>query len=107
MDKAPIPNIMIRNKIKIMQINVCGWKSNKLSIQNAIIKEDIDIVLINEHGMKLGETIKINSYNVYKTNTLNERRNGCAIEIKKDMILLKLIYMFILPFYSAKKITQT
>ena len=53
--------------LKVFQINVAGWKTNKLSIQNAIIKENADIVLINEHGIKAKEEIKINSYNVYKT----------------------------------------
>ena len=74
---------MTQRNLKIMQINVCGWKRNKLSVQNALIKENIDIALINEHGMKINETIKISSYNVFKTNTLNESRNGCAIAIKQ------------------------
>ena len=60
------------NTIKILQINVGGWITNKLSIQNTIRKEEPDIVLINEHGILAKEEIKIPSYNVYKKNTMRE-----------------------------------
>ena len=73
------------NQIKIFQLNAGGWITNKLSIQNAIRKENIDVVLINEHGIKAGEELKITSYNVYKKNALNERRSGCAIAIRKNL----------------------
>ena len=68
-----------------MQLNVCGWKKNKLSIINAINKENFDIILLNEHGMKNHEEMKIYNYNVFKTNTLNEKSNGCAIAVKRNI----------------------
>lgn len=60
--------------------------TNKLSVQNTIRKENIDIVLINEHGVKAGEDMKIASFNVYKKNELNERRSGCAIGIRNSLV---------------------
>ena len=68
-----------------MQLNVHGWNPNKNSVSNAILAEDIDIALINDHGVKAGEPIKIWNYNVYKTNRLNEYNNGSAIAIKSAL----------------------
>ena len=74
------------NSLKIIQINVRSWSINKNSISNLILTEDADIALINEHGSKSGDTMKIWNYNTYKTNKLNGRNNGCAIAIKKSIV---------------------
>ena len=76
----------MNSKIQILQANVGGWQTNKQSIQNTIIRENIDVVLLNEHGIRSGEEIKISSFNVYKKNTLNERRSGTAIGVRKSLV---------------------
>ena len=72
--------------IKILQLNVGGWLTNKLSVQNRVREEDVDVVLINEHGVRAGEAMKFVGYNVYKTNTLDERRCGCAIAVRNRLV---------------------
>ena len=76
----------MNHTIKILQINVGGWITNKLSIQNTVRTENVDIVLLNEHGIKPKEEIKLIGFNIYKTNTLEERRCGCAIGVRKNLV---------------------
>ena len=71
---------------KILQINVGGWIINKLSIQNTVRTENVDVVLLNEHSIKPKEEIKLIALNVYKANTLDERRCGCAIGVRKNLV---------------------
>jgi hypothetical protein len=70
---------------KILQHNVRSWNPYKTALANIYLKEDPDIILLNSHGCKTGEPIKICNYNVYKTNKLNERHSGAAIAIKRNL----------------------
>ena len=53
-----------------------------INIYNEI---DPDLILINAHGNKNDEKIKIFNYTVYQSNKVNERNNGCAIAIKSNI----------------------
>ena len=44
-----------------------------------------DLILVTSHGYKNEEKIKIFNYIVYKSNKLEERNNGCAIAIKRNI----------------------
>ena len=73
------------SKIKVIQHNVRAWTTNKLALTNAYAKEDPDIILINSHGVLDGESLKIQNYNVHRTNTDNSRNNGAAIAIRRNL----------------------
>lgn len=47
--------------------------------------EDPDIILINSHGRKDDEPIKIFNYNVYQKNCLGEANDGTAIAVRKNI----------------------
>ena len=49
------------------------------------MQSNYDIILINEHGKKLNETLKIHNYNVFKTNTLEDRNCVCAIAVRNNI----------------------
>ena len=72
----------MEGKIRVVQINVRGWKANKNSIMQLIQETDPDVVLINEHGCKEEEKLKIFNYRVYKKNQLNKGHSGSALAIK-------------------------
>ena len=75
----------MNDKLKIVQINVRSWNQNKNSIVNMINEIDADVALLNEHGCKNNQIIKIHNYTVTQKNTLNEKNNGCAIAIKRSI----------------------
>lgn len=71
--------------VKIIQHNVRNWKKDKYALNNIYQKEDPEIILINSHGMKNNETIKIYNYEVYSRNGLNEHSSGISIAIKRGI----------------------
>ena len=75
----------MQEKLTIVQINVNSWNSNKNSIVKMLQEVDADIALLNEHGCKEQQKIKIQNYSITQTNTLNQRNNGCAIAVKNNL----------------------
>lgn len=71
--------------ILILQHNVKHWNSKKFELNNIYKCIDPDIILINEHGQKENEHMKIFNYDVYKSNKSNELNDGVAIAIRKSI----------------------
>ena len=71
--------------IKILQHNVCNWNTNKHILTNTYKNLNPDVILINSHGLKSNENIKIHSYSSYTINSSNELNDGSAILIKQNL----------------------
>ena len=68
--------------LTILQHNVAHWKPNRYFLTNMYLHIDPDVILINSHGLKANERIKIYGYNTYIANSSNELHDGSAILIK-------------------------
>lgn len=51
--------------LKILQHNVLNWKNRKYNLTNTYLHIQPDIILINSHGLKNNENIKIKGYVSY------------------------------------------
>lgn len=71
--------------ITILQHNVRNWNENKYDLYNMYRTVDPDIILLNEHGIRNEGKINLFNYNVHQSNKLNEKNDGVAIAIKKDI----------------------
>ena len=72
--------------LKIIQHNVANWKSNKNNLANIYKEINPDIVLLNSHGTKTNEEIKLFGYITHKINNNNELHDGSAILVKSDIM---------------------
>lgn len=72
-------------KIKIIQHNVLNWRNRKNELTNTYLNLDPDIIMLQSHGIKTGEPIKIPGYKVIKSNTQEELNDGTAIAIKNKI----------------------
>jgi hypothetical protein len=73
-------------KLKIIQHNVRNWNvNNRFALSNVYLQEDPDIILINSHGLKQGEPLKIQNYDIHKVNKNNEDHSGAAIAMKSSI----------------------
>ena len=68
--------------LTIIQHNVLSWKTHKTDLMNIYNEIKPDIILLNSHGNKSNEKIKIYNYITYQSNKLEERNSGCAIAIR-------------------------
>ena len=72
--------------LKIIQHNVRAWTHNRRNeLYNIYRTEDPDLILINSHGRKTEEKIKIFNYTTYQVNYREEANDGAAIAIKKHI----------------------
>lgn len=71
--------------LKVVQHNVHHWETKKLELSNIYIDMSPDIILINSHGNKTGQNIKIQGYLCYSVNSSNEAHDGSAIIIKEGI----------------------
>ena len=71
--------------IKIMQHNVAHWRTNKTTLIQTYNEINPDIILINSHGLKSSEQLKIHGYITYKVNSSEELHDGSAILIKQNI----------------------
>ena len=77
---------MLRNGLKIMEINTNGWTTKRILYGNVFREIDADIILISEHGIDTRNTeMKIWNYDVLITNFSQDRYDGAAIAIKKGI----------------------
>lgn len=74
---------MERKTITIVQNNTLHWSTNKHNLTNTYLRLNPDILLLNSHGFKDSDNIKITGYNTYNRNTTNAISDGSAILIKK------------------------
>lgn len=74
---------MALNTLKIIQHNVLAWTFNRRNeLSNIYRSLDPDIILINAHGLRNSERLKIFQYNIYQRNASNELHAGVAIAVK-------------------------
>ena len=72
--------------LKVLQHNVRHWKSLYRSLSMYYTEEDPAVILINSHGNKKEEEIKIHGYQIYhQKNQDNRRDDGVAIAVKKSI----------------------
>lgn len=77
---------MALRKLKIIQHNVLSWTFERRNELNNLYNiEDPDIILINSHGRKSSEKMKIFNYVVYQKNESQEPNDGVAIAIKNGI----------------------
>lgn len=87
--------------IKVLQHNVLNWRTNKEALILNYTKHNPDILLLNSHGLKTRETLKIPGYHSWKVNYTQENNDGSAILIKHG-IQYKLIDDFDTDFIAIK-----
>lgn len=75
----------IPHSLTVIQHNVRNWSTVKHGLVNTYTAIDPDIILLNSHGIKTTESINITNYKIYKSNKTNERNDGVAIAIKKNI----------------------
>lgn len=69
--------------IKIVQHNVLHWNTRKWELTHIYRTLDPDLILVNSHGVRDCESIKISGYTTYKINTSNEHNDGSAILVRQ------------------------
>ena len=70
------------NTLKILQANVQHWQTNKITFYNNIRSDNSDIILLNEHGVRENEKIKMYVYKTDRKNLSNQARDGSALTKK-------------------------
>lgn len=73
------------DSILILQHNVRHWDTNKLTLTNIYKEISPDVILINSHGLKNHESIKIQNYITYLINSSGEANDGSAILVKEHL----------------------
>ena len=73
------------NTLKVLQHNVRHWRTNKNSLINSYMEFNPHIILINSHGVKDNDTLKIPGYYIHKINSCNEINDGSAIAVKHNI----------------------
>lgn len=73
------------DNIKIIQHNVLHWTTRKFSLTQVYKEINPHTILINSHGLKNTDQLKIQGYTTYKINTSEEINDGSAILIKNNI----------------------
>ena len=73
------------DNIRILQHNVRHWSTNKKTITNVYSEINPDIILLNSHGLKNTENLKIRTYTTYIINSSDELHDGSAILVKQHL----------------------
>ena len=63
---------MTQINLSILQHNVLNWKTHRIDLINVYNEINPEVILINSHGNKTGEKIKIFNYVTYQCNKLVE-----------------------------------
>ena len=69
-------------RLKVVQHNILSWVSRKFDLSNTYRQLDADIILINSHGLRDDNKLKIPGYRIYQQNVTNELNDGVAIAVK-------------------------
>ncbi len=75
----------ISHNLKIIQHNILNWRTNKQTLIINYITNDPDIIVLNSHGLKSSEELKIPGYRIYKINYSESLSDGSAIAIKYNI----------------------
>lgn len=73
------------DKILIVQHNVLHWNTRKFNLTQTYLDIAPHIILINSHGLKEQETIKIHGYTTYIINTTQENNDRSAVLIRNNI----------------------
>ena len=76
---------IIINTLKIIQHNVLNWRTNKQSLITNYLEVKPEIILLNSHGLKSNESLKIPGYTCYKVNSEESLSDGSAIAVKHKL----------------------
>lgn len=71
--------------ITIIQHNVLHWETRKFNLTNTYLEFKSHVILLNGHGMKQKESIKIPGFIIYQLNSTDELLDGCALLIKSNI----------------------
>ena len=93
-------------RLKIIQHNVRHWNTHKINLSNTYLSLDPDIILLNSHGVRNSEQIKIFNYDVITKNSNNEINDGVSIAIKSHL-KYKVINNFISECLAIKMQTNS
>ncbi len=72
-------------EVKIVQHNVLNWRNKKQTLTNVYKELELYIILINSHGLKPEENIKIYIYNTYLINSSEEMQDGSTILVRQNL----------------------
>ncbi len=78
-------NFLISFNLKIIQHNILNWKTNKQTLLPNYITNDPDIILLNSHGLKSNEELKIPGYRTYKINYSESLSDGSAVATRYNI----------------------
>lgn len=76
---------MAGNSVLILQHNVLNWQTQKIKLCSIYQTINPDIILINSHGLKKDDQLKLFNYIVYKRNNSEELNDGVIIGIKRNI----------------------
>ncbi len=62
-----------------------NWRTNKQSLVNNYLETNPDIILMNSHGLKNNESLKIPGYACHKINSEEAINDGSAIAVKHNL----------------------
>lgn len=71
--------------VTIMQQNVRHWVTNEINLCNYNGNSDPNIILLNSHGCTMDQPINIYIYIVHQRNHTQEKNDGVAIAIKRNV----------------------
>ena len=74
------------SRLVILQHNVLHWsRERRNELNNNYRDSDPDVILINSHGQKDCEKVKLFGYKVYQSNKSGEMNDGIAIAVKGNI----------------------
>ena len=71
--------------LNILQHNVLSWHTRNMELQNVYRSLNPHLILINAHGLKEQEELKIFNYYIFKNNITNSLHDGAALAIRRDL----------------------
>ena len=84
--RAPKNSILEQiNTLNVIQHNVLSWNKHKFALYNTYRHLDPHIILLNSHGCKSDQEIKMFIYNTIKVNKTNTLHDGAAIAVRRDI----------------------
>lgn len=89
------------DKLVILQHNVQHWGTRNNHLINIYREINPDVILLNSHGTKEEDSIRIHNYTTYKVNSTNSVSDGSAILVRKGLNH-RLIDNFVTDVLSVK-----
>ena len=72
------------NKWTIYHLNIRGFKSRAALLQPIVQSLDVDVVTLNEHGLKNRQKMQISGFKSYTKNRFNSNMGGVSVSIKEE-----------------------